>query len=98
MAGVYISQHEMMLRNNSNIIIMKDDTLVCHTDKSDCCHNQEGQLLWSFNGSTELQEFSNIQNGDGTVYITFSTINFGMFCCQIPDANENSMTVCIHSG
>ena len=97
MAGVYISQSERVLTNNSLITINKDDTLYCHTDKPDCCDNL--QSVWiSDDDDVDLQEVSTIENSDGMVAIMFDEITFSMFCCQIPDVYNNIMTVCINSG
>ena len=90
-----------MLTDNSHIILDKDDTLICHTDKPDCCHsNEEGQ--WYIpDGLRVLKNdpyFTVSRNNEGTINITFTTINFGMFCCQVPNVDDANKTVCINSG
>ena len=94
MAGVYISQNdETVLTNNSHIIINKQDTLFCHTDRRNCCQNQGH---WSYIGDADLQLHT--QNGNGTVYTMFESIQFGMFCCQILDISDNTIIFCVNSG
>ena len=93
MAGVYISRNEIEITNNSHTIINIGDTLVCHTDKLDCCQNNQGHWY-----SNDDNVNSMVQHGEGTVIKTFDKIEFRRYCCQIPDIDNKITTVCTTSG
>ena len=108
--GVYISLNETLITNNSHIIINrrnKNDrvTLLCHTDNTSCCLEGQGQWYITLLDGEKINKPENLDHAgftvnrnDGIVSITFDTTKFGIFCCQVPDADGIEETTCINSG
>ena len=89
--------------NRSN----KDEsvTLVCHTDNRTCCKDGGKWYITLLNGETvEIDKIEGnlfvVNRKNGTVNLTFNALNdyFGMFCCQVPNADGIDETTCINSG
>ena len=78
--------------------------LSCLTDKTDCCATAEAQGAWHFPNGTTI---SNIEAG-GDIYTSRgagvvrlnrrnnATSPTGRFCCQVPNASSELVSVCIN--
>lgn len=113
--GVYLSLYanETFLSNGSTIAytdisigrIEDSGSLVCNTDKTECCESNSEGNWYSVNGSViteDNQEFSVIRNTDlGKITLlrnNWMISSFNSLCCRAPDASNIYHTVCVHSG
>ena len=93
--------------------ITPTNALQCITDRSPCCQtrarpNRVGE--WYYPGGMTtvpgpLQNpttFSRTRGNDGTVNLNRVNANImmptGLFCCEVPDANNNDWVLCINIG
>jgi hypothetical protein len=111
-SGVFLSLKGEIIANNSYVGIddigEDDDALLCHTNKTDCCHesyNRAGE--WYFpNGmivkieGRSADEFYRdrraqvvrLNRRQGTFTVR------GLFRCEVPDANNKWQTIYVNIG
>ena len=83
------------------------NVLVCSTDRSPCClTNRLGE--WRHNGTiignrTSGGDYFRTRDENQQIHLSLRTMHSGnpptgMFCCELPDANDDLQTECVEIG
>ena len=85
--------------------------LQCITDRNPCCKIGIGKNLgeWMFPNDSVVPIMNNAESfyrnrgeGDGTVNLNRNNSSImsptGLFCCKVPDANDENQTLCTYIG
>ena len=111
-SGIYLSLKGNSYSNSSVIKITeigeRYNGLQCHTDRSPCCAYFYRAGEWYFPNLTlvpiqgRATTFYRNRGDDGTVNLNrhhdFITSPTGLFCCEVPDANNNTQKLCAYVG
>ena len=82
-------------------------SLVCHTDRPDCCQTNGVEGEWYLPGGSPASDGKNFvvtRSDDGTIDLNYENDDvmspwpIGLFCCTVPDAVNVIQTVCIDIG
>ena len=86
------------------------DVLVCRTDRNPCCATSPNRFgEWRHNGlaigirSGNDRDYFRTRDDNQQMHLSLRTIHSGnpptgMFCCELPDANDNLLTECVEIG
>ena len=111
--GVYLSLNEGFLHNGSTIPYIEighednrvtEESLVCHSDKADCCETTNEGDWYLPDGSvitSNSKEFSVTRSDEGKIRLYRKTeiiSSTKTLCCIVRDASDINQTVCVNSG
>ena len=85
------------------------NVLVCSTDRSPCCKTPPNRFgEWKHNGTTIGTrggggDYFRTRDDNQQIHLSLRTMNSGnpptgMFCCELPDANDDLQTECVVIG
>ena len=106
------SKYKVYYNNNSMISISDigegDDALLCITDLRECCKRNQtvsdfralGEWFYPNGSAVGVNDREFIKNRDRSVVLLHrredTTTSTGQFCCEVPDAAYENVTVCIN--
>ena len=81
------------------------NSLQCITDKMSCCSSNMRAGEWYFPNASYIPKFANsdtyyrTRGDDGSVHLNRrNDSETGLFCCMVPDAMDDTQTVCANIG
>ena len=113
-SGVYLALRGDFISNNSNVNILSigqtssnsTSALECITDRNPCCLSQNHGEWYLPNGEivqgvTSIMTFYRTRGDNGEVSLNRPTdvmSPIGQFCCDVLDATDTSITLCVNIG